>query len=320
VCAPISSLGWEQGAERQNDAHSCSRVLLLAPPRLGAQLGAAQPGLRRRRGPSGRGGPGWVGGRHRSRLPRGRVPRPLRGVAPSPPGPPPRGQRRLDPSAGRKVAAPRELVRRRRRPAAWEGLGLLLATAIWEEPRGCSWRWRRRSRRDGQAQNSLGRAAAGARAAASEPGLSASAKRGGGAASSAAQRRRRHRRARPRGGESGEGAGGRAPPGLAGLWLRQSAGADAGGGSAALGYQPAGRGAPGARPSGRCAPGQPLHLPGPAAVPRAPSPRRLSGPQPDRTQPSARGRAFPRPARSVPQREDRAVERTRPGWTAVSWS
>lgn len=143
-----------------------------------------------------------------------------------------------------------ELVRPRRRPAgSGEGLGLLSGLHSPGRSRAAA---AGGARSFGDASNQAENRAlrAGARAACGFPA-------GPARAPGSSWRRRGDTVGRGRGEERAER--GRAPgrPGLAGPRLRQSAGADAGGGSAALGYQPAGRGAPGARPCGRYAPGRP---------------------------------------------------------------
>lgn len=130
-----------------------------------------------------------------------------------------------------------------------------------------------------------------------------------------AEEARQHRGARPREERAERGlAPGR--PGLAGPRLRQSAGADAGGGTGALGYQRAGRGAPGARRCGRCAPGRPaaparspLRPVRPLALPLlAPVSPALS---PSRSLTAQRSGFVARPAPGMAQREHRALNRIR---------
>lgn len=159
------------------------------------------------------------------------------------------------PLSGLRGPECQDTARRGARPAAQTPRGLRGGTwpAFWsplagEEPLGCSWRSAelrglRRPGREPCAQNRSPRWLRVPCRASGAPG--------------SARRRRSDTAGRGRGEERAER--GRAPdrPGLAGPRLRQSAGADAGGGSAALGYQRAGRGAPGAPPCGRCAPGRP---------------------------------------------------------------
>lgn len=219
-----------------------------AHPSLSAKSGAALPGLRRRRVPWGGVGPAALPrfwrpfGLGPNTLPR----RFLRRVAALPLRPPLSG-----------LQGPRcqDTARRGAHPAAQTPRGLRGGTwpAFWpplagEEQRGCSWRraelqGRRRPGREPRAQSRSPRCLR-------VPGRASR-------APSSAQRRRGDTAGRGRGEERAER--GRAPsrPGLAGPLLRQSAGADAGGGSTALGYQLAWRGEPGAPPCGRCAPGRP---------------------------------------------------------------
>ena len=182
---------------------------------------------------------------------------------------------------GPKVAARGELVRRRRRPAA-SGRDLARVSAL-----GSSGRAGRLKRAEVGAQGPSRRSLLSAVPAPSAwlsalPRHTAGRRRPLRSGPSAAE----HRGARPRGGERRQ----RSRPGLPGRQLRQSAGADAGGGSAALGYLPARRGA-GRRevgPRGRRARGRPLHLPGTTpAAPRALPPPALLPPSPLSQRPRA---------------------------------
>lgn len=148
-----------------------------------------------------------------------------------------------------------DTARRGARPAAQTPRGLRGGTwpAFWspvagEESCGCSWRrtelqGRRRPGREPRAQGQSPRCLR-------VPSRASPAPR-------SARRRRGDTAGRGQGEERAERGLAPGRPGLAGPRLRQSAGADAGGGSGALGYQRAGRGAPGARRCGRCAPGRP---------------------------------------------------------------
>lgn len=133
-----------------------------------------------------------------------------------------------------KVAAWGELVRRRRRPAV-SGRDLARVSAL-----GSSGRAGRLKRAEvgapGPSRQSLLSAASAPSAWLSAlPRHTAGRRRPLRSGPGAAE----HRGAQPRGGERRQ----RSRPGLPGRQLRQSAGADAGGGSAALGYLPARRGA-----------------------------------------------------------------------------
>lgn len=182
---------------------------------------------------------------------------------------------------GHKVAAWGELVRRRRRPAA-SGRDLARVSAL-----GSSGRAGRLKRAEVGARGPSRRSLLSAVPAPSAwlsalPRHTAGRRRPLRSGPGGAE----HRGARPRGGERRQ----RSRPGLPGRQLRQSAGADAGGGSAALGYLPARRGA-GRRevgPRGRRAWGRPLHLPGTSpASPRALPPPALLPPSPRPQRPRA---------------------------------
>ena len=218
----------------------------------------------------------------------GQTPRPphlLQGRRPQHPRLPVRPARGAGPArgggVGHKVAARGELVRRRRRPAA-SGRDLARVSAL-----GSSGRAGRLKRAEVGAQGPSRRSLLSAVPAPSAwlsalPRHTAGRRRPLRSGPSAAE----HRGARPRGGERRQ----RSRPGLPGRQLRQSAGADAGGGSAALGYLPARRGA-GRRevgPRGRRARGRPLHLPGTTpAAPRALPPPALLPPSPLSQRPRA---------------------------------
>lgn len=176
------------------------------------------------------------------------------------------------PLSGLRGPRCQDTARRGAHPAAQTPRGLRGGTwpAFWpplagEEPRGCSWRRAelQRHRRPGREPRAQSRSPRCLRV----PGRASW-------APGSARRRCGDSAGRGRGEERAER--GRAPSrqGLAGPLLRQSAGADAGGGSTALGYQLAWRGVPGAPPCGRCAPGLPaaparsrLHPARPLALP-----------------------------------------------------
>lgn len=199
---------------------------------------------------------------------------------------------------GAKTPPGGELAWPRRRPAgSGEGLGLLsgLRSPGRSRPAAAGGA---RSSGDAGEQAESGAHRAGARAAGGFPArpLRPPAQRGGGAVTPrGAAEGRRERSAGER----------RAGKGLAGPRLRQSAGADAGGGSAALGYQRAGRGAPGARPCRRCAPGRPA----------APARSRLSPARPLRASLLAPVSPVRRPSRSLTARRAAALSPAQhPAW------
>lgn len=183
--------------------------------------------------------------------------RSLRRVATSSLRPPPSGLRgpevpghRPEGSSSVRADAPR---------APGRDLACFLASTRREEPCGCSWlraelRGRRRPGREPRAQGRSPRCLRVPSRASPAPG--------------SARRRCGDTAGRGQGEERAERGLAPGRPGLAGPRLRQSAGADAGGGSGALGYQRARRGAPGARRCGCCAPGRPA---APARSPLCPA-------------------------------------------------
>lgn len=133
-----------------------------------------------------------------------------------------------------KVAAWGELFRRRRRPAV-SGRDLARVSALGSSGRAGRLKRAEVGARGPSRQSLLSAAPAPSAWLSALPRHTAGRRRPLRSGPGAAE----HRGARPRGGERRQ----RSRPGLPGRQLRQSAGADAGGGSAALGYLPARRGA-----------------------------------------------------------------------------